>query len=328
MRIVTALGGNALLRRGERPDAEVQAANARAAAGSLAPLAEEHDIVVTHGNGPQVGLLALLSTLDPNLVRPYPFDVLGAQTQGMIGYWLLQAMQNALPGRQVAAIINQTLVSAADPAFQHPTKFVGPVYAEEEAKRLAAERGWVVQRDGRYWRRVVPSPRPQRVVETRLIRLLLTSRAVVVCAGGGGVPVIRNEEGQLEGVEAVIDKDLTASVLGEALDADALLILTDVPYVYRDYGTPQAEPIVRATPAALRRERFPEGSMGPKVEAACRFVEVTGDMAAIGALQDAPAILQGKAGTIITPAGDYGGPHDLGPRPPPAVSVRVGDTAR
>jgi carbamate kinase len=307
MRIVTALGGNALLQRGQRPDAEVQAANARAAARSLAPLAEEDEIVVTHGNGPQVGLLALLSAQDPNLVWPYPFDVLGAQTQGMIGYWLLQAMQNTLPGREVAAIINQTLVSAADPAFQNPTKFVGPVYAEEEARRLAAERGWVVKPDGRYWRRVVPSPRPQRVVETRLIRLLLTSRAVVVCAGGGGVPVVRDEEGQLNGVEAVVDKDLTASVLGEALDGDALLILTDVPNVYRNYGTPQSEPILRASPTSLRRERFPEGSMGPKVEAACRFVENTGGMAAIGALEDAPALLEGKAGTVITPTGDYGG---------------------
>jgi carbamate kinase len=313
VRIVVALGGNALLRRGEKPDCDVQEANVARAVEALAPLAALHELVITHGNGPQVGVLALQSASDPNLTTPYPFDVLGAQTQGMIGYWLLQAMQNALPGRQVAAIINQTLVEAADPAFDNPTKFVGEVYDEAEATRLADQRGWTVRPDGDKWRRVVGSPRPQRVVETRLIRLLLSSGAVVVCAGGGGVPVIRNEQGHLEGVEAVVDKDLTSSVLAEALEADALLVLTDVPYVERGFGTPEAEPILRATPAALQRETFPAGSMGPKVDAVCRFVEVTGDMAAIGRLEDAEAIVAGKAGTIVTPAGDYGGPADLGP---------------
>src|SRR6266487_5722510 len=185
MRIVIALGGNALLQRGEKPDAAVQQANAVRAVRSLAPLAEEHQVVITHGNGPQVGMLALESAADPALGAPYPFDVLGAQTQGMIGYWLLQALQNALPGRQIAALINQTLVSMDDPAFGHPAKFVGPVYEEAEAKGLAAERGWTVKQDGQHWRRVVPSPRPQRVVETRLIRLLLAKGAIVVCAGGG-----------------------------------------------------------------------------------------------------------------------------------------------
>ena len=314
MRIVAALGGNALLARGQKPDADVQEANVARAVSALAPLADDHEIVLTHGNGPQVGVLALQSASDPNLTTPYPFDVLGAQTQGMIGYWLLQALQNAMPGRQVAAIINQTLVLAADPAFDNPTKFVGEVYDEAEAQRLARERGWTVKPDGDHWRRVVGSPRPQRVVETRLIRLLLSSGAVVVCAGGGGVPVIRNEQGHLEGVEAVVDKDLTAAVLAEALDADALLILTDTPFVMRGFGTPEAEPILRATPAALRREEFPAGSMGPKVEAVCRFVELTGDMAAIGTLEDAPAIIAGTAGTIVTPGGDYGGPGDLRPR--------------
>lgn len=314
MRIVAALGGNALLRRGEKPDAYVQAANVQRAVAALAPLAHEHELVLTHGNGPQVGVLALQSASDPQLSTPYPFDVLGAQTQGMIGYWLLQALQNNLPGRQVAAIINQTLVAASDPALADPTKFIGEVYDEQTAKRLAAQRGWVVKRDGEHWRRVVGSPRPQRVVETRLIRLLLNSGAVVVCAGGGGVPVVRNEKGQLEGVEAVVDKDLTTSVLAESLDADALLILTDVPNVVRGYGTPDAEPVLRATPASLQREGFAAGSMGPKVDAACRFVEVTGDMAAIGRLEDAQEILAGRAGTIITPGGDYGGPADLSPR--------------
>jgi len=312
-RIVIAIGGNALLERGQRPDAAVQRTNALRAVQALAPLAEEHEVVITHGNGPQVGLLALESAADATLTQPYPLDVLGAQTQGMIGYWLLQALQNALPGRQVAAVVNQTLVSAADPAFDAPTKFVGPVYDEPTAHRLANERGWRVAPDGPYWRRVVPSPMPQRIVETRVVRLLLTSGAVVVCAGGGGVPVIRNESGQLEGVEAVVDKDLATAVLAESLEADALLLLTDVPAVLRGYGTPQAEPISRATPAALRQERFPAGSMGPKVDAVCRFVEVTGDLAAIGALADATLILAGKAGTVVTPGGDYGGSHDLKP---------------
>lgn len=314
MRIVAALGGNALLRRGEKPDAWVQARNVQRAVAALAPLAREHELVLTHGNGPQVGVLALQSASDPQLTSPYPFDVLGAQTQGMIGYWLLQALQNAMPGRQVAAIVNQTLVSAADPAFENPTKPIGEVYDQATAERLAAERGWRVRPDGDRWRRVVGSPKPQRVVETRLIRLLLSSGAVVVCAGGGGVPVIRNEDGRLQGVEAVVDKDLTASVLAEALDADVLLILTDVPHVVRGFGTPQAEPVLRATPASLQREEFAAGSMGPKVDAACRFVELTGDLAAIGRLEDAQEILAGRAGTVITPGGDYGGPADLSPR--------------
>jgi carbamate kinase len=320
MRIVIAIGGNALLERGAKPEAASQRANAARAVEALAPLAARHEVVITHGNGPQVGMLALESAADPALERPYPLDVLGAQTQGMIGYWLLQALQNALPGRQVAAIVNQTLVSAADPAFDAPTKFVGPVYDEETAKTLAGERGWQVRADGAYWRRVVPSPAPRRVVETRIIRQLLTSGAVVVCSGGGGVPVVRNENGHLEGVEAVVDKDLATSVLAESLEADALLLLTDVPAVMHGFGTPGAEPITRATPASLRREDFPAGSMGPKVEAVCRFVELTGDMAGIGALTDAELIVAGKAGTIVTPGGDYGGPHDL---KPPAARDRT-----
>jgi carbamate kinase len=226
----------------------------------------------------------------------------------MIGYWLLQAMQNQLPGRQVAAIINQTLVEAADPAFDNPTKFVGEMYTHDEAMRLAADRGWVVKPDGEGWRRVVGSPRPQRVVETRLIRLLLESGAVVVCAGGGGVPVIRDERGELCGVEAVVDKDLTSSVLAEALDADVLLVVTDVEHVMRDFGGPDQAPILRETPAGLRSMDFASGSMGPKVDAVCRFVELTGGMAAIGSLDDAAEILAGRRGTIVTPSGQYDGP--------------------
>ncbi|MFB6615617.1 carbamate kinase [Streptomyces sp. NPDC085524] len=303
MRVVIALGGNALLHRSDRPDAAPQLANVHKAVAALAPLAARHELVITHGNGPQVGVLALQSAADRSLSSPYPFDVLGAETQGMIGYWLLQSLQNALPGRQVCALLNQTLVSAADPAFADPEKFVGPVYERAEAHSLAAERGWTVKPDGEHWRRVIPSPRPQRVVETRLVRLLLDSGAIAVCAGGGGVPVVRDEQGLLSGVEAVVDKDLTAALLAEALDADVLLLLTDVPYVELGHGTPHAEPIRHTTPARLRAQRFPAGSMGPKVEAACRFVELTGGTAAIGALEDARAILDGAAGTVVTPSG-------------------------
>ena len=313
MRIVAALGGNALLERGQVPDARTQIANVGLAAAQLAALADDHELVITHGNGPQVGVLALESANDERLSEPYPFDTLGAQTQGMIGYWLLQAMQNALPGRQVASMVNQTLVLAGDPAFANPTKFVGEVYTRHEAQALAGSRGWTIRPDGEYYRRVVGSPAPQRVIETRLVRTLLQAGAVVVCAGGGGVPVIRNTHGKLQGVEAVIDKDLTAAVLAEDLEADALLILTDVNGVYTGYGTPDAKQIPRATPDTLRALGLPAGSMGPKVEAVCRFVELTGDMAAIGRLHDATHIIQGTAGTIITPGGSYGNPNDLQP---------------
>ncbi|MER5321436.1 carbamate kinase [Streptosporangium roseum] len=301
MRVLVALGGNALLRRGQRPDAGSQQENLRDAVTSLASLAERHELIITHGNGPQVGVLALESAKDSNLTRPYPLDTIVAETQGMIGYWMLQALQNALPGRQVAAMVTQTLVSAVDPAFDDPTKFVGEVYDRQEAEKLAREYGWTVKPDGQYWRRVVPSPAPQRVVETRLIRRLVRDHVLTICAGGGGIPVIRNEKGQLQGVEAVIDKDLTGSVLAEALEADVFMMLTDVPRVARNFGTPQQEDITHTTPHQLRAEEFPAGSMGPKVEAACRFVETTGDMAAIGKLDEAEQILEGKGGTIVTP---------------------------
>ncbi|MQY08556.1 carbamate kinase [Actinomadura macrotermitis] len=301
MRVVVALGGNALMRRGQRPDAEPQRANVMAAVKALAPLAERHQLIITHGNGPQVGVLALESVNDPELERPYPLDTIGAETQGMIGYWMLQALQNALPGRQVIAMINQTLVSAVDPAFGDPAKFVGQVYDRAEAERLAKEYGWTVKPDGDRWRRVVPSPVPQRVVEIRLIRTLVEAGTVVICAGGGGVPVVRNDVGRLEGVEAVIDKDLTGALLAETLEADAFLILTDVPRVMRGFGTPDQQEIASTTPHELRAEDFPAGSMGPKVEAAAGFVERTGDMAAIGRLDECVQILEGRAGTIITP---------------------------
>ncbi|SEG84242.1 carbamate kinase [Nonomuraea solani] len=305
MRVIVALGGNAVLKRGQSPDADGQMANVRTAVKTLARLAGEHELVITHGNGPQVGMLALQSAADPSLARPYPFDTLGAQTQGMIGYWMQQALQNALPGRQVLAMVTQTLVSAVDPAFEQPSKFVGRLYEQEEAGKLAAEYGWTIRPDGPHWRRVVPSPAPRRIVETRMIRKMVREGVVVVCAGGGGIPVVRDERGRLTGVEAVVDKDLTTSMLAEALECDAFLSLTDVPRVMRDFGTPHQSEIGHATPHELRALEFPAGSMGPKVEAACRFVETTGDMAAIGRLDEAERILDGSAGTIITPNGRW-----------------------
>ena len=322
MRIVVALGGNALLKRGEKPDASTQIENVNLACAALAPLAKQHELIITHGNGPQVGVLALESANDPNLTVPYPFDTLGAETQGMIGYWMLQSLQNHLPGRHVAAMINQTLVLEGDPAFQNPTKFIGEVYTKEQADELAAERGWIMKADGQYFRRVVGSPQPQRVLETRLIRTLIETGTVVACAGGGGIPVVRNARGHRVGVEAVVDKDRTAAVLAEHLEADFLMILTDVPAVMADFGTDKQREINRASPAAMRDGGFPDGSMGPKVEAACKFVELTGDTAAIGRLEDAQGIIAGEAGTVITPGGDYGGPGDT-PVPDPQDSRRT-----
>lgn len=302
MRIVVALGGNALLRRGQVPDADAQLANIVAAVDALAPLWGANELVITHGNGPQVGVLAMESAADHRLTAPYPFDALGALTQGLIGYWLLQSLHNALPGARVASIINQTLVEADDPAFADPTKPVGEVYGEREARALADEHGWQVRPDGDGWRRVVASPRPLQVVESALIQQLLDAGTLVVCAGGGGVPVVRDRDsGRLRGVEAVVDKDLTAALLAEALDADLLLVLTDVAAVMRGFGTPGQRPIERVTPSALRGEDFPSGSMGPKVDAVCRFVERTGRRAAIGRLADAAQIVAGRAGTTVQP---------------------------
>lgn len=300
MRIVAALGGNALLRRGQVPDADAQLRNIVAAVQALAPLEAEHELVITHGNGPQVGVLAMESAADPRLTEPYPFDALGALTQGLIGYWLLQSLQNALPHHRVASIINQTLVDRDDPAFGDPRKFVGEVFDEQEARRLADSNGWQVRRDDGGWRRVVASPRPLEVVESDLVADLLDAGTVVVCAGGGGVPVVRDPaSGDLHGVEAVVDKDLTAALLAERVGAELLLVLTDVPAVVRGYGTDAAEPIGRATPEELRAEDFAAGSMGPKVDAVCRFVERTGKVAAIGRLSDAVDVVAGSAGTVV-----------------------------
>lgn len=302
MRIVVALGGNALLRRGERADAAAQQRNITVAAAAIAELARDHQVVVTHGNGPQIGLLALESSADPGLTAPYPLDVLGAETEGMIGYVLERELRNQLPRAQVATLLTQTLVSLEDPAFADPTKFIGPIYPEADARRIAAARGWRVRQDGAGWRRVVPSPAPQEIVEADTIGLLTECGVLVICAGGGGVPVAHVPPGGLAGVEAVVDKDHAASLLARTLRADALLLLTDVTAVQRGFGTPHAEPIAEVTPDGLRSEDFPAGSMGPKVAAACAFVEATGGIAGIGALSDAADILTGDVGTRIVPA--------------------------
>ncbi|WP_328552011.1 MULTISPECIES: carbamate kinase [unclassified Streptomyces] len=302
MRIVVALGGNALLHRGERPDAAVQQANIDRVATALAALAHEHELVITHGNGPQIGLLAVESASDPALTAPYPLHLLGAQTQGMIGSLLACTLRAALPDRHIATLVTHTLVRSDDPAFARPTKFVGQVYPREVAGSLARERGWHIARDTTGWRRVVPSPVPERIVETDTVHELLNRGTLVICAGGGGVPVTADHDtGALTGVEAVVDKDLTAALLAEDLKADFLLILTDVPCVYEDFGIPDQRPVLDATPAELRRKGLPEGSMGPKAEAAARFVERTGGLAAIGALDAAYEIVHGRSGTLIRP---------------------------
>ena len=301
MLVVVALGGNALIRRGERADADVQRHNVAAAVTSIATIAQQHDVVVTHGNGPQVGLLALQSEAYHD-VRPYPLDVLDAETEGMLGYLLEQGLRNALPGRRVAALLTQVVVRPDDPAFATPSKPVGPVYDRAEATRLAHARGWQVVPDGSGFRRVVPSPEPYDIIELDAVQTLLDAGTLVICTGGGGIPVAYAPGGALHGVEAVIDKDLAAALLATRLHADALLILTDVPAVMRDWGEPAATPIAEATPAELRGLRFARGSMGPKVEAACRFVEAGGAMAGIGTLSEAAAILDGNAGTVVTRA--------------------------
>lgn len=302
MRIVVALGGNALLQRGQKPDAEPQIDNAKAAMRALAPLVDEHEVVITHGNGPQVGVLAIESANDERLSKSYPFDTLGAMTEGMIGYWILQAIGNERPQRQYVAMINQTLVGADDPAFGNPTKFVGEVMEEDEAHAAAERNGWTVKPDGAKWRRVVPSPIPTEIIEQEQIRILLDNGIICVCAGGGGVPVVREADGSIRGVEAVIDKDLSAALMASSLQADRLLILTDVEAVIDGFGTPEAKPITKITADELRAMEFPAGSMGPKVQACLKFLDNAGEGAAavIGRLEDAAKMLNGEAGTFIT----------------------------
>jgi carbamate kinase len=299
MRVVLALGGNALLRRGEPLDAEVQRRNVLVAvAKSVAPLARKHQLVVTHGNGPQIGLLALQAAAYRE-VAPYPLDVLGAESEGMIGYLIEQALANELPGREIATLLTQVEVDGADAAFARPSKPIGPVYGEREAQQLAERTSWTFVPAGRGFRRAVPSPAPRRIREINAIRLLVEAGTVVICAGGGGIPVLVMPDGGLRGVEAVIDKDLSSALLAEEVGAEALLLLTDVPAVFSRWPSSQGEPLGRVTPDELRALAFEPGSMAPKVAAACRFAEQTGRMAAIGALDQAQAILSGEAGTMV-----------------------------
>jgi len=303
MRVVIALGGNALLKRGEPMTADVQRRNIRTAAAAIAPVASDHELVISHGNGPQVGLLALQGAAY-KADEAYPLDVLGAETEGMIGYMIEQELGNLLPFEvPFATLLTMVEVDGDDPGFKDPTKFVGPVYDKEQADRIKAEKGWVFKQDGAKWRRVVPSPEPKRIFEIRPIKWLLDHGTVVICAGGGGIPTMYQPgaDRKLVGVEAVIDKDLCSELLARELGADLFVMATDAEAVFIDWGTPQAKAIHRANPEAILEHKFPAGSMGPKVDAACRFAKVTGHKAAIGALADIEAIVRGEKGTIIGP---------------------------
>ncbi len=302
MRIVIALGGNALLKRGEPMTADAQRRNIRIAAQAIAPITHEHQVVITHGNGPQVGLLALQgAAYKPD--EAYPLDVLGAETEGMIGYMLEQELGNLLPFEvPFATMLTMVEVDGDDPGFKNPTKFVGPVYEKADADRLAAEKGWAVKQDGERWRRVVPSPMPKRIFEIRPVKWLLEKGAIVICAGGGGIPTMY-EQGKgrsLIGVEAVIDKDFCSELLARELDADLFIMATDADAVFTDWGKPEQRAIHRASPEGLQDYKFPAGSMGPKVDAACQFARGPGKKAAIGALADIEAIVRGERGTIIS----------------------------
>ncbi|WP_252273543.1 carbamate kinase [Pseudomonas subflava] len=301
MRLVIALGGNALLRRGEAMTADNQRENVRIACEQIAKVAPGNELVIAHGNGPQVGLLALQgNAYDP--ANPYPLDVLGAETEGMIGYMIEQELGNLLPFEvPFATILTQVEVDSGDPAFKTPTKPIGPVYSKEDAERLAAEKGWSIAPDGDKFRRVVASPRPQRIFEIRPVKWLLEKGSVVICAGGGGIPTMY-DNGKLKGVEAVIDKDLCSALLAEQLDSDLLVIATDVDAAYVDWGKPTQKAIAQAHPDELERLGFAAGSMGPKVQAACEFARNTGKVAVVGSLANIEAIVQGKSGTRISVA--------------------------
>jgi carbamate kinase len=302
MRILVALGGNALLRRGEPMTAEAQRANVQIAATSLAAIYPGNQLVITHGNGPQVGLLALQgAAYNPDEV--YPLDVLGAQTEGMIGYMIEQELGNLLPFEvPFATILTMVEVDRDDPGFKNPTKFIGPVYSETDAERLKADKGWAMKKDGDKWRRVVASPQPKQIFEVRPIRWLLEQGTIVIAAGGGGIPTVYEPGRRLRGIEAVIDKDLCSELLARQLEADFYIMATDADAVFLDWGKPTAKAFRRASPKAMRDFSFPAGSMGPKVDAACHFAETTGKAAAIGALKDLAAIIHGQAGTTITSA--------------------------
>jgi len=300
MLVVAALGGNALLKRGQPLTAENQRANARVAATALANVVRAgHRLVVTHGNGPQVGLLALQgAAYKPD--EAYPLDVLGAETGGMIGYIIEQELENALDHKHpVATLLTQVLVDGKDPAFQNPTKFIGPIYTREEAEARAKAAGWSIAADGEHWRRVVPSPLPQEIPDLGVLRLLLDRGVIVICTGGGGIPVLRRADGSLAGVEAVIDKDAASALLARELGADALLLLTDVSAVMRDFGTPDQMAIGAISPEDALKLDLPAGSMGPKVAAAAEFA-AAGGLGGIGRLDQAVEILAGTAGTRIS----------------------------
>jgi len=300
MLVVIALGGNALLRRGEPMTAENQRANVRIAAQAIAPVAAAHRIVIGHGNGPQVGLLALQGAAYEK-VETYPLDVLGAQTEGMIGYMIEQELGNILPFEQpFATILSMVEVDPADPAFQNPSKPIGPLYEEEESRRLAVEKGWTMAPDGDRFRRVVASPLPQRIFQIRPVKWLLEHGCIVICAGGGGIPTMYGADGKLHGVEAVVDKDRASSLLARELEADLFIMATDAEAVYLDWGKPTQRAIRRVPPRLLDPALFAAGSMGPKVEAAVEFAERTGKTAAIGALADVERIARGEAGTLVT----------------------------
>jgi len=299
-RVVVALGGNALLQRGQALNAENQRGNIRVAAKQLAAVHQDHQLVIAHGNGPQVGLLALMEAAY-NAVDPYPLDVLGAETVGMIGYMIEQELGNIIPLEDhIVTVLTQILVDPADPAFEHPTKPVGPVYEQAESEKLKREKGWAMAPDGEHFRRVVPSPAPRQIIEIDAIRMLVDSGIVVICAGGGGIPVAYDEDQKLYGVEAVIDKDLASGLLARGLDADRFVMLTDVPNVFVNFGQPGQKAIRAAHPDALEKLGFAAGSMGPKVLGACQFVRETGKQSAIGQLSDLTRIMAGEAGTLIS----------------------------
>ncbi|MFT4247860.1 MAG: carbamate kinase [Pseudomonas sp.] len=300
MQIFVALGGNALLKRGDPMNTEVQLANVRIAARALAPVARQHRLVVSHGNGPQAGLLALQATAYDG-VPPYPLNMIGAATEGMIGYMLEQELGNLLGyDVPVATLLTRTVVDPKDPAFANPTKFVGPGYDQAAAQAEATRHGWTFKQDGARWRRVVPSPQPKAIVWHRPIRWLLENGSVVICAGGGGIPCKYLPDGKtLVGVEAVIDKDRAGALLASELPADLFVIATDVDGVYLDWGTPQQRLLRQVTPDQLSQYAFTSGSMGPKVEAACDFVRRTGQRAVIGSLEHLQELIEGSSGTIV-----------------------------
>lgn len=302
MRVVVALGGNALLRRGEPMTVENQRKNVRLACDHLAPIAEQHELIISHGNGPQIGLLALEEAAYEE-VPASPLDVLGAETQGMIGYLVEQELGNRLPfEKPLASLLTMIEVDPGDPAFHDPGKPIGPIYSKPEADKLAAERGWTFKPDGDSMRRVVPSPVPQRIFEHRPIKWLLDRGCVVICAGGGGIPVRYRPGRQLVGVEAVIDKDRASALLARDVGADMLIMATDAQAVFVGFGTPQQRAIRDAYPDVLLdryQAEFAAGSMLPKVIAACDFARATGKPAMIGALADIEGMLAGTAGTRV-----------------------------